>query len=57
MTGLPVVRDPQEVGWPQGLRHFEYLHGQSWFGGAAGNTSQHGLILFTYFSLSLSISC
>lgn len=57
MTGLPVVRDPQEVGWPQGLRHFEYLHGQSWFGGAAGNTSQHGLILFTYFSFSLSFSC
>lgn len=52
-----MVRDPQEVGWPQDLAHFEYLHEQSWFGGAAGSKSQHGLILFTYFSLSLSVSC
>lgn len=56
MTGLPVVRYPQGVGWPQGLGHFKYLHGQIWFGGTAGNASQHGLILFTYFSLFLSLA-
>lgn len=43
--------------WAGNLGYFECLHEQSCFWGAAGRVRQHGLILLTYFSLSLSVSC